>query len=65
MKDFSSVTNFIWSITDLLRGTYKQSDYGKVILPFTVLTRLDTVLLETKVKVLEQNKNLGIKLLRN
>jgi type I restriction enzyme M protein len=28
---------FIWSVADLLRGDYKQSDYGKVILPFTLL----------------------------
>jgi len=28
---------FIWSVADLLRGDYKQSDYGKVILPFTVV----------------------------
>lgn len=33
--------NFIWEIADLLRGDYKQSDYGKVILPLTVLRRLD------------------------
>jgi type I restriction enzyme M protein len=33
---------FIWSVADLLRGDYKQSDYGKVILRFTVLRRLDT-----------------------
>lgn len=32
--------NFIWSIADLLRGDFKQSEYGKVILPFTVLRRL-------------------------
>ncbi len=42
----------IWSVADLLRGDYKQSDYGKVILPLTVLRRLDCVLAETKDKVL-------------
>jgi hypothetical protein len=36
--------SFIWSVADLLRGDYKQSEYGKVILPFTVLRRLDCVL---------------------
>ena len=36
--------NFIWSIADLLRGDFKQSEYGKVILPFTVLRRFDCVL---------------------
>ena len=35
--------NFIWSIADLLRGDFKQSEYGKVILPFTVLRRFDCV----------------------
>lgn len=45
---------FIWSIADLLRGDYKQSDYGKVILPFTVLRRLDCVLKESKDDVLKK-----------
>jgi len=45
---------FIWSVADLLRGDYKQSDYGKVILPFTVLRRLDCVLEPTKVAVLAE-----------
>jgi type I restriction enzyme M protein len=35
---------FIWSVADLLRGDYKQSEYGKVILPLVVLRRLDCVL---------------------
>jgi len=39
---------FIWSVADLLRGDYKQSEYGRVILPFTVLRRLDCVLEPTK-----------------
>jgi type I restriction enzyme M protein len=42
-------------VADLLRGDYKQSDYGKVILPFTVLRRLDCVLEPTKAKVLAEN----------
>ncbi len=49
-------SNFIWKIADLLRGDYKQSEYGDVILPFTVLTRLDSVLRTTKDKVLKQNE---------
>lgn len=44
---------FIWSVADLLRGDYRQSEYGKVILPFVVLRRLDCVLEPTKDKVLE------------
>jgi type I restriction enzyme M protein len=45
---------FIWSVADLLRGDYKQSEYGKVILPFTVLRRLDCVLESTKPAVLAE-----------
>ena len=43
---------FIWSVADLLRGDYKQSEYGRVILPLVVLRRLDCVLEITKDKVL-------------
>ena len=43
---------FIWSVADLLRGVYKQSEYGRVILPLTVLRRLDCVLEPTKDRVL-------------
>ncbi|WP_226019810.1 class I SAM-dependent DNA methyltransferase [Novosphingobium sp. FKTRR1] len=49
-----SLSNFIWSVADLLRGDYKQSEYGRVILPFTVLRRLDCVLAPTKAAVLAQ-----------
>ena len=60
-----SLSAFIWSVADLLRGDYKQSDYGRVILPFTVLRRLDCVLEGTKAAVLEEaeaKKALGINL---
>lgn len=50
--------SFIWSVADLLRGDYKQSEYGKVILPLTVLRRLDCVLEPTKEAVLERAKRL-------
>jgi type I restriction enzyme M protein len=50
----TSLSAFIWSVADLLRGDYKQSDYGKVILPFTVLRRLDCVLEATKPAVLAE-----------
>ncbi|MFM2305697.1 MAG: hypothetical protein RLZZ367_366, partial [Bacteroidota bacterium] len=53
MKNFKEKANFLWSIADLLRGHYKQADYGKVILPFTVLRRLDMVLEPTKKDVLK------------
>jgi type I restriction enzyme M protein len=49
-----ALASFIWSIAELLRGDYKQSDYGKVILPFTVLRRLDCVLEPTKAAVLAE-----------
>ncbi|MDQ3587316.1 MAG: type I restriction-modification system subunit M [Actinomycetota bacterium] len=45
---------FIWSIAELLRGDYKRSEYGQVVLPFTVLRRLDLVLAQTKQQVLEE-----------
>ncbi len=51
-----SLSAFIWSVADLLRGDYKQSDYGKVILPFTVLRRMDCVLEQTKVAVLAEHE---------
>ena len=50
------LSSFIWSVADLLRGDYKQSDYGKVILPFTVLRRMDCVLEKTKAAVLQEFK---------
>ena len=51
--NFKEKANFLWSIADLLRGHYKQADYGKVILPLTVLRRLDFVMEPTKKAVLE------------
>lgn len=53
MKNFREKADLIWKVADLLRGDYKQSDYGKVILPMTVLRRLDCVLAPTKQKVLD------------
>ena len=61
MSDSPIIKNhaaFIWSVADILRGDYKQSEYGKVILPLTVLRRLDCVLEPTKEKVLEKAKSL-------
>lgn len=53
MKNFREKAELIWRVADLLRGDYKQADYGKVILPMTVLRRLDCVLKPTKQKVLD------------
>jgi type I restriction enzyme M protein len=49
-----NLSALLWSVADLLRGDYKRSDYGKVILPFTVLRRLDCVLEATKADVLAE-----------
>ena len=50
--------SFIWSVADLLRGDYKQSEYGKVILPLVVIRRLDCVLEATKAAVLKRKAEL-------
>jgi type I restriction enzyme M protein len=62
MADQPMINNhaaFIWSVADLLRGDYKQSEYGKVILPLTVIRRLDCVLEPTKAKVLAVHAKYG------
>jgi type I restriction-modification system DNA methylase subunit len=53
MASFQERANFIWSIADLLRGDFKQSEYGRVILPFTVLRRVDCLLEPNKAEVLK------------
>lgn len=61
--EHQSISALIWSTADLLRGDYKQSDYGKVILPITLLRRLECVLEPTRDAVLAENearKNLGV-----
>lgn len=50
--NFSQTAAFIWSVADLLRGDFKQSQYGRVILPFTLLRRLECVLEESKEAVI-------------
>jgi len=54
VQGHSEKVAFIWSVADLLRGDYKASDYGKVILPFTVLRRLDCVLEANKDAVVKK-----------
>lgn len=51
-NNFSSIAAFLWSVADLLRGDFKQSQYGRIILPFTLLRRLECVLEATKPEVL-------------
>ncbi|MAF75901.1 MAG: restriction endonuclease subunit M [Idiomarinaceae bacterium] len=55
-ENYSQTASFIWSVADLLRGHFKQSQYGRVILPFTLLRRLECVLAPNKQKVLEAAK---------
>jgi type I restriction enzyme M protein len=53
-----NLSSFAWSIADILRGDFKQADYGKVILPFVVMRRLDCILEVNKAKVLAAYKGL-------
>lgn len=53
MTNWGEKVNFIFSIADVLRGPYKPNQYGKVVLPLTVLRRLDCVLADTRQKVLD------------
>ena len=53
MQHFGDKVNFIWSIADLIRDTFKRGKYQDVILPLTVLRRIDCVLEPTKPQVLE------------
>ena len=55
-SNFSSTAAFIWSVADLLRGDFKQSQYGRIILPFTLLRRLECVLEASKDSVLAENE---------
>lgn len=62
MNNFQEKVAFIWSIAELLRGDYKQSEYADVILPLTVLRRLDCVLEKSKAQVLEKYERFKNKL---
>ena len=50
----NNLATYIWSLADLLRGDFKQSQYGRVILPFTLLRRLECVLEATKEQVITE-----------
>ncbi len=58
-SNFSQVASFIWSVADLLRGDFKQSQYGRIILPFTLLRRLECVLEDSKEKVVQENAKIA------
>ncbi|NNE61809.1 MAG: SAM-dependent DNA methyltransferase [Woeseia sp.] len=53
-----NLSAFVWSIAEILRGDFKQSEYGKVVLPFVVMRRLDCILESSKNAVLEAVKDL-------
>lgn len=55
-SNFSSTAAFLWSVADLLRGDFKQSQYGRIILPFTLLRRLECVLAKSKDAVVVQHQ---------
>ncbi len=58
MSDIKNLSGFVWSIAEILRGDFKQSEYGKVILPFVVLRRLDCILQDSKQAVLDAENSL-------
>jgi type I restriction enzyme M protein len=63
MNNFQDKANFIWQVADdILRGTFKQHEYGDVILPFVVLRRLDCVLEDRKDDVITAHKQFTDKL---
>ena len=59
MENFSDKVSFIWSVANLIRGPYRPNQYKDVMLPLTVLRRLDCVLESTKDQVLEKESNLS------
>lgn len=59
-NNHSQIANFIWSVADLLRGDFKRSQYGRVILPFTLLRRLECVLAESKANVLKEKHKIDL-----
>ena len=59
--NFSQTAAFIWSVADLLRGDFKQSQYGRIILPFTLLRRLECVLEKSKPAVLAKHAEVSTK----
>ncbi len=65
MNNFGEKVSFIWGVADLIRDTFKRGKYQDVILPFTVLRRIDCVLAPTKERVLEENAKLRAKKLDN
>jgi type I restriction enzyme M protein len=65
LSNFREKTDFLWDLADILRGNYKPSEYGRVILPLVVLRRLDCVLEPTKEAVLTKHAELQVKGIEN
>src|SRR5947199_1799161 len=61
----SEIVSFLWAVADLIRDTFKRGKYQDVILPLTVLRRLDCVLAGTKEKVLKKQAELRVRKLEN
>src|SRR5665648_739555 len=57
-ENTQNLASFVWSVAEILRGDFKQSEYGKVILPFVVMRRLDCILEGSKAAVLAAEKEL-------
>lgn len=57
---FADKVTFVWRVADKLRGTFKQHEYGSVMLPLLVLRRMDAVLAPTRDKVLDQAVSVGV-----
>lgn len=57
-EEIKNLGGFVWSIAEILRGDFKQSEYGKVVLPFVVLRRLDCILEDTREAVLKMEATL-------
>jgi type I restriction enzyme M protein len=57
-EEVKNLSGFVWSIAEILRGDFKQSEYGKVVLPFVVLRRLDCILADTRDAVLKADATL-------
>ena len=66
MTNFSEISNHIWNVADLLRGSFKQHEYESVILPFTVLKRFDSILNPHKEEILKLHKmGTNVKIIQN
>src|SRR5438093_12102757 len=61
----SEIVSFLWGVADLIRDTFRRGKYQDVILPLTVLRRIDCVLAPTKVKVLARQAELRAKKLED